>query len=137
MIYIGFSIQSHKKLARILCKKYRHCAPIIINKNKCVIYQFISYKKIVPIHVRARDLKTLKHFGWIFVQYSGKFAPARGLKSKTITCVQFTKCALNIKNIAIQTPDALLKYLTTNEKSPRGLISLSFLLRTFGKFQKH
>ena len=53
----------------------------------------------------------LESFGWKFIKYNGKIDHKHALKSKAITCVQFTKCALNIKNIAIQTPDALLEYL--------------------------
>ena len=113
MLYVGFSTQSHKLYARVVCKKYRHCAPLLITNNKCIIYQFISYKKIVPIYIRQRDIEILKHFGWIFIQYDGKFNIRHTLKSKALTCVQFTKHVLNIKNIAIQTPDELLKYLNT------------------------
>ena len=123
MIYIGFSTISHKTSAKILCKKYRHCAPVLIHNNKCVLYQFVAYKKIVPIHIRPRDLNKLELFGWKFIKYSGKFAPGHALKSKSITCVQFTKHALHIKNIAIQTPDTLLRYLTKDKNKAKGLIS--------------
>lgn len=112
MLYIGFSKKSHKLSAKILCKKYRHCAPVLITKEKCIIYQFVSYKKIVPIYIRPYDINTLKHFGWIFIKYNTKFDHRRVLNSKAFTCVQFTKHVLNIKNIMIQTPDALLKYLS-------------------------
>lgn len=112
MIYIGFSTRSHKILARILCKKYRHCAPILIEKNNYILYQFIKYKKIVPIHLKNKDVNILKRFGWVFIKYKTKIIPEHISKTNAVTCVQFTKRILNIKNFTIQTPDALLKYLT-------------------------
>ena len=113
MIYIGFSTQSHKLFAKILCRKYRHCAPILITRNKCILYQFVSYKKIVPVYIRQQDINILKQFGWVFIKCNANYSTRNVLKSKAITCVQFTKQILNIKNISIQTPDTLLKYLIT------------------------
>ena len=114
MIYIGFSTQSNKLSARILCRTYRHCGPILIARNKCVLYQFVRYKKIVPISINRRDINILKHFGWYFIKYDGAIINKHLLKSNAITCVQFTKRAIGIKDITIQTPDTLLKYLQTH-----------------------
>ncbi len=111
MIYIGFSTQSHKLYARILCKNYRHCAPVLIMRNKCILYQFVRYGKIVPIYIRHRDINILKHFGWIFIKYDTTISKKNLLQSHAMTCVQFTKRASGIKNITIQTPDALLKHI--------------------------
>ena len=47
MIYIGFSKRSHKLYARVLCKNFKHCAPVDIQGNKCLIYQFVHKNKIV------------------------------------------------------------------------------------------
>ena len=112
MICIGFSTKTHKLFAKILCKKYRHVAPILIKKDKCVIYQFVRFNKVVPIPIKKRDLRILQQHGWKFVKYACKFDPKRAIKSKPINCVQWTKHACGIKNMAIQTPDALLKYIT-------------------------
>ena len=109
MIYIGFSKRSHKIFAQILCRQYRHCAPVLIMKDKCIVYQFVAHSKISFIALRLKDLNILKNYGWEFIKYDGKFAPA--LKSNSYTCVQFTQQSIGIKKITIQTPNALLKYL--------------------------
>lgn len=76
------------------------------------MYQFVRFNKIVLIPIKKRDLRILQQHGWKFVKYACKFAPKRAIKSKPINCVQWTKHACGIKNMAIQTPDALLKYIT-------------------------
>jgi len=111
MIYIGFSTKTHKLYARILCKKYRHVAPIVITKNKCIMYQFVSYKKITLISIKRRDLKILELYGWKFIKYDGKFSLEYALKKSSITCVQFTKNVCGITNMFVLTPDALFRYL--------------------------
>ena len=112
MIYIGFSTRTQKIYARILCKKYRHVAPVLITPKKCTIYQFVRFNKVVPIPIKKRDLIILQKHEWKFVKYACKFDPELAIKTKPINCVQFTKRACRIKNITIQTPDALLKYIT-------------------------
>ena len=114
MIYIGFSTRTHKIYARIFCRKYRHVAPVLITKNKCIIYQFVGFNKIALIPIKKRDLSILNRYGWKFIRYNCKFTPRKAIKTQTITCVQFTKCACGIKNLTIQTPDALMKYITAN-----------------------
>ena len=109
MLYIGFSDYSSKHYANMLCKKYKHCAPIIINKDKTVIYQFVHINKIVKIVIRKSDLKTLKQHGWTFVKC--RLCPRQNVTPYCLTCVQFTKKMCNIKNIMIQTPRALFNYL--------------------------
>lgn len=110
--YIGFSTKTHKILARIICHKYKHCAPIKSSNNNVTIYQFIKPHKIIAIPIKKRDLDILEHHGWKFVRYKAKIDPRSALKIRAITCVQFTKRALGIKKTAIQTPDDLLKYIT-------------------------
>ena len=107
MLYIGFSNYSNKIYAKIFCNKYKHCAPVIINNNTVIIYQFVHINKIVKITIQKNDLKTLKKHGWIFVRYNKK----PKINAHGITCVQFTKNTCGIKNIKIQTPLALYKYL--------------------------
>ena len=111
MIYIGFSKSTHKTLARIVCRKFCHCAPVLIKNNRCIMYQFINRNKVSLIHLQKRDLKILKTYGWDFVKYNGKIDPQYALKSKSITCVQFTKKFCCINNMLIQTPDGLYRYL--------------------------
>ena len=111
MFYIGFSTQSHKISARLFCKKFRHCAPLYIGTKKCILYQFVSLKKITPIPIRRRDIKILSNHSWIFVKYKCKPNLKHALQAKNLTCVQFTKSVCNIKNKSIQTPDALFRYI--------------------------
>ena len=111
MIYIGFSEKTHKLYAKLLCHKYKHCAPVIVVGKRAVIYQFVNTKKIVAISIRKQDLERLKLFGWIFTKYDSKIFCKDILKIRTLTCVQFTKRVCNINKKTIQTPDALFKYL--------------------------
>jgi len=113
MIYVGFSERTNKFWARVICKKYRHCAPVLIKNDKCMLFQFAAYKKISIINIRKADIDKLKHFGWVFIKCDNRCDIQTALKSKPLTCVQFTKRALHIKKVNIQTPDALLKYLKT------------------------
>ena len=110
-MYIGFSLKTHKLHARILCRKYKHCAPIIIIANQAIIYQFVNPKKIVAIHVRKHDLKRLEKYGWLFIKYNKSLSKKNVSNIHALTCVQFTKRVCGIKKINIQTPDALLRYL--------------------------
>ena len=109
MLYIGFSNYSNKFYAKIFCKKYKHCAPIVVNKNNAIIYQFVHINKTVKIIVKKSDLKTLERHGWIFIKYPTKIQEIPALLC--FTCVQYTKRVCGIKNIKIQTPEALLNYL--------------------------
>lgn len=111
MIYIGFSKRSHKLYARVLCKNFKHCAPIDIQDNKCVIYQFVHKNKIVIIPVTKRDLSILNKYGWKFIKYDTDITSIDINSDKSWTCVQFTKHVCNIENKWIQTPDDLYKYL--------------------------
>ncbi len=109
MIYIGFSTKTNRLYVRILCRHFRHVAPIIVTKHGCIIYQFVSKKQISLITIKHKDLKILELFGWKFIKYDGKFIPQQS--KKPVNCVQWTKQACGIKNIFIQTPDSLFKYL--------------------------
>ena len=111
IIYIGFSTKSHKILARFFCRKFRHCGPIVIHKNRCEMYQFTNSKQISIIKIKRRDIKILMKYDWIFVKYNMKRFPKNALNIHAITCVQFTKKFCDIRNASIQTPDALFEYL--------------------------
>jgi hypothetical protein len=111
IMYIAFSSKTHKLYAKILCKKFRHCAPVLCYKNKCVMYQFICPRKTVPISLTYRDINILKRYGWVFIKFNGKLITDNIKYNNSLTCVQFTKSFCGIKNKSIQTPDALFKYL--------------------------
>ena len=109
MLYIGFSNYSNKLHANMFCNKYKHCAPITINKNSAVIYQFVHINKIVKIVIQKNDLKLLEHHGWKFIKYPKKIKQTS--PKYCLTCVQFTKNMCGIKKLTIQTPFSLFKYL--------------------------
>lgn len=110
MLYIGFSNYSTKLHAKLFCKKYKHCAPIIVNKDCAVIYQFVHINKIVQIPVQKKDLQKLVRHGWALVRYSkGRLNTNI---SHGLTCVQFTKRMCGIKVAKIQTPLGLFRYLS-------------------------
>lgn len=117
MLYIAFSKQTHKLFAKIFCRNFRHCAPMIKTKDKFVLYQFIKHNNIAEIHLSKRDIKILSVHGWKFVKYNAKFAPQHAKDKKSITCVQFTKNFCGIKNIFIQKPDDLYKYVKKHRQN--------------------
>lgn len=111
IIYIGFSTKTHKFIAHIICHKFKHCAPIVINKNTCEIYQFTKHKQISIIPIQKRDMKILEKYGWKFVKYNIPRLPNIS-NINALTCVQFTKRFCHIKRFRIQTPDGLLRYIS-------------------------
>lgn len=113
IIYIGFSKRTHKIIARILCRNFKHCAPMVITKNKCEIYQFTSHKKITVIKIQKRDIKILEQYGWKFIKYKINTIPQNAIKIQASTCVIFTKKFCGINKHAIQTPDSLFKHITS------------------------
>lgn len=111
MLYIGFSLYSHKLHSRIFCHKYKHCAPVIIRGENAIIYQFVRINKVTEIHIRKKDLDILRRNGWTFIAYNKNKTLLNMRKRFFLTCVQYTKHFCNIKAVNIQTPDALLKYI--------------------------
>ena len=108
MIIIGFSNKTSKIIPRLVCRKFKHVAPIVPDKNKLVMYQFVHRKKIEKIVLKYRDLEILKKYGWKFIciepDVKNNFEDMRAF-----SCVQFTKKAIGIKNPTIQTPWGLYK----------------------------
>ena len=113
--YIGFSTQTHKPIAKFVCHKFKHCAPVIIDKNNVKIYQFTKYRNVNIIEIKLRDIKILKRYGWIFIKYKNNKKTPKYKQIHAITCVHFTKQFFNIHKISIQTPDALLKHLKKDQ----------------------
>ena len=108
MIIIAFAPRTSKLLPRILCRRFKHTAPIIVQKNKLVMYQFVSRTQIAKIPLQMRDIKILGMYGWDFItlhirpQNAPKNTHAR-------TCVQMTKHIIGLRAPFIQTPYALYK----------------------------
>ena len=109
MLYIGFSTKSRKIHAKLFCKQFKHCAPVVINKDTVIIYQFVRINKIVKITINKKDLSILEKYGWKFIKYSKDIK--RIPNPHYLTCVQFTKYMCGINNIKIQTTLALFEYL--------------------------
>lgn len=108
MIIIAFSKKTSKILPRILCRKWRHVAPIVMENNKLMLYQFIRKNRVEKIPLKMRDIKILMQYGWVF--YTIKSEPNKKPNfNNAWTCVQMTKDIAKIKNIWIQTPNALLE----------------------------
>ena len=112
IIYIGFSRRTHKLSGRILCRDFKHCAPVVITKHGYNIYQFTKYNQITIIRIKKRDITILEKYGWRFVKYNLQTFPKNAVHIHALTCVMFTKKFCGIKRANIQTPDALLKYVS-------------------------
>ena len=109
MIIIAFAPNTSKLLPRIICRRFKHVAPIYVKQNKLIMYQFISHNNIAQIPLQMRDLKILARHGWCFVclAVSPRKTPINNLHA--ITCVSMVKKIIGIHNIFIQTPYALYK----------------------------
>ena len=111
MIILAFSNKTSKKIPQIVCRKYKHVAPIIPNDNKLIMYQFVKSGHVEKIQIHARDLKILQTHGWDFVYLDGCCLPHDFDAKAALTCVQMTKQIIKMRNIFIQTPFALYKKL--------------------------
>lgn len=106
MIIIGFSDKTRKILPHICCGQMKHVAPIAVRGAELVLYQFVRRGHVQQIKLKMRDIKILGAYGWRFV-YVPCALPQEFDTHGVWTCVQLTKRAIKMKNIWIQTPDAL------------------------------
>lgn len=114
MIIIAFAPKTSKKIPQIICSRFKHVAPIILNNKKMSLLQFAGKHNIQHINLKMRDIKILKKHGWKFI-FTSNNIPQNFIPDRAWSCVDLTKRALNIKNIFIQTPNALYKYLIQNK----------------------
>lgn len=106
MMIIAFSNKTSKILPRIFCGKFKHVAPITVNDDKLVLYQFVRYGNVVKIPLLARDIEILKAHGWRFVYLQN--AQAHNVNtSRVLSCVQLAKGMIGMRCPHIQTPNAL------------------------------
>ena len=110
MIIIAFSSKTSKILPRIFCHYFRHCAPIFRKDNKLVMYQFTHMHNISEIELQDRDITILRAHGWCFV-YVPMDIPHDFNPITAYSCVDLSKRALSIRNLFIQTPYDLYKYI--------------------------
>ena len=112
MVIVGFSEKTHLIFVRAICGRFKHCAIITNHANKLVLHQFVQHHNIAKIAITERGLTQLKCTGWVFVRL-----PRCNIKQANLnawTCVNYVKSGLGIKNIWIQTPNQLYKYLKKN-----------------------
>ena len=111
MIIVAFSDKTSKILPQLICKKYKHVAPIIPSKNSLIMFQFVRPGHIKQIKLNTRDLKILELNGWDLI-YIDSVAPIHEIKlNSTTTCVNMSKKMLRIRTVFIQTPFAFYKKL--------------------------
>lgn len=111
MIIIAFSNRTSKFIPNILCKKFKHVAPIVPRDNTLIMYQFVRHGHIEQIKLHMRDIKVLKAHGWDFLYMDGASLPHDFNPYRARTCVDLTKRAIGLKDWHIQTPLALYKNL--------------------------
>ena len=110
MIIIAASNKTNKTLSRLLCKNWKHVAPIVANNNKLTLYQFTrAWRHATPINLQWRDMKILEQHGWIFIPLPYAQTNTNIEKIRAVTCVAFTKRAIGLSDIKIQTPNQLIK----------------------------
>jgi len=117
MIIVGFTYKTSKIIPRIFCRRFRHCAPIVINANgKMQMYQFVRRNNIAKINISMRDIRLLRAHGWVFICIPGasphKFSPRRAR-----TCVALTCDIMGLHRRRPITPYGLFRKL---KKSPYG-----------------
>lgn len=110
MMIIAFSDKTGKMLPRVVCKKFKHCAPIVRTDCGLVMYHFVRRGHIYKIKLRDCDIRRMTQMGWKFCYINGEcnryFNPHHAM-----TCVGLTKRAIGIHRWQIQTPDSLYRYL--------------------------
>jgi hypothetical protein len=110
LIIIAFSRKTSKLLPRLICRDFKHVAPILIKNGSLCMWQFIRKNNVEKVSLTIRDLRLLQGYGWCFIVLWGIDADDVIFKN-CYTCVQMAKRVLRIKNLWIQTPDTLYKML--------------------------
>ena len=113
MVIIAFSKKTSKFIPNILCRKYKHCAPVLKQGRDYIMLQFVRLHEIKKIRINKKSIKILQDAGWSFIKTSYK--PNRKYDSAK-TCVDLVKKVIGMKNFFIQTPYSLYKKL----KRPNG-----------------
>ena len=108
MVIIGFSNKTSLPIVRVLCRQFKHCVIITQNKNKFVLHQFIKRNHVRLINIKKNGIAQLMLNGWVFIYINPKHIQ---FNPHAWTCVNYVKHAIGIKNIWVQTPNALYKYL--------------------------
>lgn len=117
MIIVGFTHKTSKIMPRIFCRRFRHCAPIVIRPGgEMHMYQFVRRGHIAQIQIRMRDIHILRAHGWLFICIPHCNAQKFNIRHAH-TCVALTCDVIGIDKWRPLTPDALFRKL---KKSPYG-----------------
>lgn len=111
MIIVAFSNKTSKFIPNILCRKFKHVAPIVPHNNKLIMYQFVTRGYVKKMVLQIRDIQILRAHGWKFIYVDGATMPVDFNPYAAYTCVDLAKRAIGIHNWQIQTPLALYKRL--------------------------
>ena len=111
MVIVGFSDKTSKLMPRVICRHFKHCVIITKQNRSMVLHQFVRRNYVVHIAITERGIAQLKSHGWVFIFLH--HAPQK-FNRHAWTCVNYVKQSVGIKNLWIQTPDALYKYLKKN-----------------------
>ncbi|MGN0917474.1 MAG: hypothetical protein ACI4NZ_04710 [Candidatus Enterousia sp.] len=116
MIIVGFTYKTSKILPRIFCRRFRHCAPIIIGADgKMKMYQFIHHGNVAKIPINMRDIRILRAHGWVFICLpDANFN--KYMKRQHWTCVSFTCGAIGLPRPHPITPYGLYKKITAKRR---------------------
>ncbi|MDR0967284.1 MAG: hypothetical protein LBL75_00400 [Rickettsiales bacterium] len=119
---IGFTHSGRSIPARLFCRRFRHCAIIIKVQISDCKYDYVMFVvgggRVSPVFLRARDLKILVSYGWVFVN-----VPSAGFKVQMLSvrsprsCVSFAKRALGIRAPFVITPEGLYKKIQCNSSA--------------------
>lgn len=108
MIIIGFSDKTSMPVVRLICRHLKHCVVITRNNKNFILHQFVKRRHVAQIAITKRGIAQLNLHGWVFIYLD---LDTCELDENKLTCVSFVKHAIGLKNIWIQTPDSLYKYL--------------------------
>lgn len=107
---IAFSTRTSKILPRLLCRRFRHCAPILCTHGArpFVMYQFVRRRFVAKIRLAHRDINILRANGWEFICVPRAPTP-REHWQQAFSCVDMTKRAMGMYAPLVQTPNGLYK----------------------------
>jgi len=111
MVIIGFSDKTSLPVVRMICGRLKHCVIITQHNKNFVLHQFVKHHNVAQIAISSRGIAQLESCGWVFIYLDCSDVE---LRNNAWTCVGFVKRAIGIKNIWIQTPNSLYKYLNKN-----------------------
>ncbi len=111
MVIIGFSDKTSKTVVRLFCGHFKHCVIIEKHNDKFILHQFVKRNYVPKIALTMRGIAQLESNGWVFIYRNMR---VKKFDKKKLNSVSYVKHAIGLKNIWIQTPNALYKYLKKN-----------------------